>query len=64
MLLNGHAVRIHRQRYGRAFGELQARWQESERWEPAQLGQVRALDNRGGDALDGERSGTISGMVR
>lgn len=29
------------------------------------LGQVqKALDNRGGDALDGERIGKISGMVR
>src|SRR5713101_3618966 len=37
VLLNGHAVRIHRQRYGRLFGELQARWLESERWEPARL---------------------------
>ena len=37
VLLNGHAVRIHRQRYGRAFRELLTRWQESERWEPARL---------------------------
>jgi hypothetical protein len=28
-------------------------------------GQVpKTLDNRGGDALDGERTGEISGMVR
>lgn len=37
VLLNAHALRIQRERYGPAFDELERAWGESEWWEPARI---------------------------
>lgn len=35
--MNGHALRIHRQRYGRDFEELEEKWEKSQWWAPDEL---------------------------
>lgn len=37
LLLNAHALRIQRERYGRAFRDLQAEWDASQFWKPERM---------------------------